>query len=108
MSKSNIIYGILLLVILVLLYIVIFRKPEVVVEPFDETPLREEIAKKDSIAQFWENEAHKWETVAHSYEAKSDSLETLKPQIQEHYGNTYKIIPDGTNVVLDSIIRANW
>lgn len=108
LTISNIIYLVLLLVILVQMYMLIFRKPDVVVQPFDDTELREEIAEKDSLANYWQAVASSWQAEAEKYEAKSDSLEQTKVVIKHHYHEIYKAIPDGTSVQLDSIIRANW
>ena len=110
MSKTNWIISGLLAVILVLAAILIFRKPNTVtvVEPFDDTELREQIRVKDSVATYWESEAARWHSVADSAIAVSDSLETFKPGIKKHYDGIYKTIPDANVIGLDSIIRANW
>lgn len=107
-QKSNLIIAAQIGIILILVCILIFKKPVTVVEPFDDTELRQQIAEKDSIAAHWELQANQWKTVASLAEAKSDSLELLKPQIQHHYHEIYTAIADGTVVELDNIIRSNW
>jgi hypothetical protein len=108
-SKSNIVIFILLGTILILGYILIFRKPEPIeVKPFDDTELRKEIAKSDSIAASWQQKAEAFQKDAIYYEAKADGLEVLKPQIHNYYDQIYKFNSTASSSELDSIIRANW
>ena len=108
-SKSNIAIFILLGIILILGYILIFRKPDPIgVEPFDDTELRKEIAVSDSIAKHWENKAQQFQVDARYYEAKADGLELLKPQIHNYYDQIYSFNSTASSSELDSVIRANW
>ena len=54
-SKSNIIIGILLLIVFGLIAYLIFSASIEEVEPFDEAPLREQIRLEDSISYSSEN-----------------------------------------------------
>lgn len=109
MKKSiNWPYAILIGIILVMGYFLIFRKPATIVEPFDETPLRNEIAKKDSISNHWEQEAAAWQNLANIEGDKADSLEKYKPSIKYYYEKKYTFNANATVLQLDSVIRANW
>jgi hypothetical protein len=109
LSKSNIAIFILLGIILILAYILIFRKPDsIVVLPFDDTKLRKEIAKSDSVATYWKQKAVDFQNKALYFEAKSDGLELLKPQIYNYYDQIYKFNSTASGSELDSVIRANW
>lgn len=79
-----------------------------VVEPFDEAPLREEIRLQDSIATYWQNNAIYWQDKADAFELKVDSLEALKPDIHENHDNQINFNATATDEQLDSVIRANW
>ena len=107
-NKINIVLGGLLLVIFSLVLYIILSGPSVVVEPFDEGPLREKIRLQDSTAVYWKQEAEAWETIAGILEAKSDSLEKLKPKINEDHDNQINFNSTATDLQLDSVIRANW
>ena len=106
--KNNITYIVLLGIILVLLYILIFRQPTTIVEPFDDTELREQIRLKDSTASYWEENALYWLGVSADHEQRADSLENIKTNIKNEYSPTYKAIPGATATQRDSILRANW
>jgi len=109
LSKTHIALIALFGIILVLLYILIFRKPDPIDVPaFDDTVLREEIAQKDSLAIAWKNIAQSHELRANKYEAKSDSLEQTKPQIKHYYHEIYTFNSTANSSQLDSVIRANW
>ena len=108
MKRSNIIFNVLLAIILVLLYVLIFRQPATIVEPFDDTELREKLDEEAAKSLYWEQLATKWEQKALQEEAKSDSLEKIKSDITDDYSKTYDIIPDSDIDGLDSILFANW
>lgn len=109
-SLNHIITGSLLTIVLILSFILIFRKPEekLVVEPFDDTKLREQIELEKQNALFWEQKALLWQNIATKAIQKSDSLENLKPNIKNHYEKTYNHIDTADVHELDSIIRSNW
>lgn len=108
MSKAGWIIIGLLGVIFTLVVILIARKPNGIVEPFDDTELREEIRVKDSIAEYWQAVSEYWEAVAVVSEAKSDSLQSLKPTIKYKYEKIYEFNATANNSQLDSVIRSNW
>lgn len=110
LSKTNIVFLVLLGTILVLSYILIFRKSDtqIVIEPFDDTLLREEIAKSDSIANHWQQVASDYQYSAALSEAKSDSIEIAKQKLQQDYDEMYKFNSTASSNQLDSVIRANW
>jgi hypothetical protein len=109
LSKSNISIFILLGIILVLAYILTFRKQDPIEVPaFDDNELRKEITKSDSVASHWEQKAKSFRDDALYYEAKADGLEVLKPQIKNYYDKIYKFNSTASNRERDSIIRANW
>ena len=106
--RSNIIYSVLLGIILVLVYVLIFRQSATIVEPFDDTEIREKLEQEAAKSLYWEQLATKWEQNALQEEAKSDSLEKIKSDITDDYSKTYNIIPDSDLDGLDSILFANW
>lgn len=106
--KVKILLGILFFIVLIQGYIIIFKNKPIEVEIFDDSILRKEIELADSLALSWQNKALTWKRIAIDAEKYSDSLENLKPLIQNHYDTVYKFIPNGTSIQLDSIIRANW
>ena len=108
MSKTNIVIGTALLVILGLISYIIINEPIRVIDAFDEAPLREQIRLRDSIADHWEQESEAWRLVARIAEDKVDSLEKLKPQIYEDHNNQINFNSTATDQQLDSVIRSAW
>jgi hypothetical protein len=109
MTKSiNWPYAILIGIILIMGYYLIFNKPDVVIEPFDEAPLREEIRLADSISLHWKEEAALMQALADSEKHKSDSLEKFKPSIKYYYEKKYTFNANADILQLDSVVRANW
>ena len=109
MTKNSIIvFGGMLLIIFALVAYMIFSEPVKVIEPFDETPFREEIARQDSIADLWKEEFIKQQTIAKEALNKVDSLEKLKPSINEDHDNQINLNASASDQQLDSVIRANW
>jgi len=106
-KPSHIIWS-LLGIILILACVLIFRKPKIVVEGFDDTELRKQIELEKQNAEYWESEAKRWHSVADSALVMSDSLQNLKPQIKYVYHEIYKFNSTATTTQLDSVIRANW
>lgn len=80
----------------------------VVVEEFDDSALRLELEREKLKVERWKEEAERLQVIATKALAAEDSLSKLPRIIHKHYDNIYKIIPDGTNAELDSLIRANW
>ena len=107
-NKINIVFVILLLIIFGLIVYIILSKPVVPVEKFDDTVLREQIRKQDSITIHWQKESIHWQNLATSYELKVDSLEALKPIIHEKYNKQIKFNNSANMLQLDSIIRSTW
>jgi hypothetical protein len=97
----------LLGIILILICILVFRKPNTVVEEFDETPYLEIIESEKLKAIYWENQAEYFSSVADSALVISDSLQNLKPEIKHVYHEIYKFNSTATTIQLDSVIRAN-
>ena len=108
MSKSNLIHFILLGALLVCLYLLIIRKPKVIVEPFDDSALLEQIRLKDSAATYWEADATYWLNISVDHERRADSLENIKTNTKNEYSPIYQAIPGATATQRDSILRANW
>lgn len=108
MIKPNHIIWALLGVILILILILVFRKPDPVVERFDEQHYLDLIESEEKKAAYYQLEAERWQSKADSAMAVSDSLEKLKPEIQHHYHEIYKFNSTATTVQLDSVIRSNW
>lgn len=106
-KETKIIAGLLLVIFALIVYI-IMRAPDVVVEPFDEKPLRDEIARRDTAIAYWSKKAkdHYWQSVM--LQNRADSLEETKVVIKHHYHEIYRDIPTASNQQLDSIIRTNW
>jgi hypothetical protein len=87
--------------VLILIAILIFRKPDVIVPKFDEKPYRDSISKL--------------QTEIGDLHDKNDSLlqenfviNNKKEQIKIIYREKYKYIRGATTHELDSVIRANW
>jgi len=108
MKSINWPYAILIGIILVMGYYLIFNKPDVVVEAFDEAPLREEIRISDSTSLHWKEEAAAWQNLADIEGDKADSLEKFKPSIKIYYEKKYTFNANADLVQLDSVVRANW
>lgn len=108
MIKPKYIIVTLLGIILILSLVIIFKKPDSVVEEFDTSELEQKLEYEMERAQFWQKEASHWHQVADSALYVNDSLKQIEPIIITHYEKVYQAIPDGTNVQLDSIIRSNW
>jgi len=83
-------------------------KPIKTVDKFDDTSLRKQIQKQDSISNYWQNKSLYWESIAYSYELQIDSLEALKPTIEKEYDEKIKFNNSATIIQLDSIIRSTW
>tara|TARA_R110000868_G_C10836883_1_gene759756 strand:+ start:224 stop:559 length:336 start_codon:yes stop_codon:yes gene_type:complete len=108
-SKSNILTIILFSIILILSYIIIFRKSEPIgVLPFDDTELLNKITISDSIITYWKYKSIGFENKALYFKTKADSLQLLKPQINNYYDQIYKFNSTASGNELDSVIRANW
>jgi len=107
-NKNNIILGSMFIVILGLIFYIIISKPNTTVNKFDETELRLQIQKSDSNVKYWENQAKYFETLAGILKEKSDSLESLKPKINEKYNNKVNFNNTANISQLDSVIRSNW
>lgn len=105
---TNIIIGVLLLIILGMAYYIIFSKSSPEVERFDETPYREELARKDSIIAERDTRIEGMKTIILDISGQRDSLAEVKQKVIHHYDKQIEIVRDGTLVQLDSIIRANW
>lgn len=107
-STNNIAYIILIGIILIMGYFMIFKTPAPIVEPFDDSALREEIRVQDSIGSYWHQQSDLWQHEAEVLGHKSDSLEKLKPSIKEYYNEKYNFNRNANITQLDSVIRANW
>lgn len=107
-NKTNIIIGILLLIVFGLVAYLIFSAPIEEVTPFDETALREQIKMQEDLTKHWQDESEVWQNKATLALDKVDSLEKLKPQIYEDYNDQIDFNSTATNQQLDSVIRANW
>ena len=101
LSKTNIIIGVLLIGVLILGYIVIYRKPDTVIELFDDTPYR------DSIKTALRKVAY-WEDYAHDVEKDRDRIKEQKQKVKYVYKPQYIYIRTADINQLDSIIRTNW
>lgn len=108
MHKTNIILAGLLITIFGLIAYIIFSSPTTVVEPFDETPFRTEIARKDSLATHWQDISKAWQNIALQAEDKVDSLEQLKPDIYIDHDGQINFNTTASDHQLDSVIRSNW
>jgi len=107
-NKTNIAIGVLLLIIVVLTGYIILKDPVVVIKPFDDGPLREEIRLEDSISTHWKDQAQAWQKVASILEHRVDSLQKIKISINNDYNDQINFNSTATNAQLDSFIRANW
>jgi hypothetical protein len=87
-------------IILVLLTIIIFRKPDPKPVEFNVKPLRDSIAL---LQKFIDQDKLKNE----AYVKKIDSLNTLPPKIKIIYRAQKAFIPTASVQQLDSIIRTN-
>lgn len=108
MKSINWSYAILIGIILIMGYRMIFSSPDVVVEEFDEAPLREEIRVADSLSLHWKGVADSALTFADGERYKVDSLEKFKPSIKYYYEKKYTFNANADILQLDSVIRANW
>jgi hypothetical protein len=102
LSKTNIIIGSLFIAVLILSYIVLYRKPETEIQLFDDQPYR------DSIAQAMESAVY-WKDYAVKMEEDRDEITKQKQQVRYVYKPQYIYIYDADVTIdqLDSIIRAN-
>lgn len=107
-QSTKIAFAVLIGIILIMGYFLIFNQPAPVVEPFDDSTLREEIRIQDSIGSYWKQESLLWQTLAVKLESKNDSLEKLKPSIINYYNEKYIFNANADINQLDSVIRANW
>tara|TARA_R110002167_G_scaffold72625_1_gene204028 strand:+ start:333 stop:662 length:330 start_codon:yes stop_codon:yes gene_type:complete len=107
-NKTNIIFGILLIVIFALVTYIIFSEPTIIGEAFDESSLREEIRLEDSTSGYWQKESIAWHNIANVLGNKSDSLANLKPSIKYYYNEKYTFNTNATTNQLDSVIRSIW
>jgi hypothetical protein len=107
MYKSNISFILLLATVFALIYYVSVLEGREI-EPFDESPLREEIRLLDSTSTHWQEEAVIWQNIANIAEDKSDSLEKFKPSIKYYYEKKYTFNTNADILQLDSVIRTNW
>jgi len=108
LSKSTIAFIILFGIILILLYILIFRKSDTQVEKFDDTALRTEIKTQNKLIKSWEKIANSAITNANKHIARADSLEKLTPEVKHYYHEIYNFNSNANTSQLDSVIRANW
>jgi hypothetical protein len=99
MKKSNIIFGILLFIILVLLYIVIFRKPDPVIEPFDDSEQVQEIERLEA-------EVDSLNVLVGQNNSERDTIVEYKDRVKTIYREKYIYINTANASQLDSIIRA--
>ena len=102
MSKNNIAFAILFLVIIIQGAVLIFGKSDTIkiTEPFDDTELRNQI-------KVAEESAAQWEQRALDYQEQRDTITIIETKIKHHYHEVYKFIPVSTDTQLDSTIRAN-
>ncbi len=101
-TKTNIIIGALLIGVLILGYIVIYRKSDTVVELFDDTELRDSIKIAQQNAVYWED-------YAHGVERERDLIKEQKQKVRYVYKPQYIYINNTANIdQLDSVIRTNW
>jgi len=108
MKSTNIVFAVLLGIILIMGYFLIFNQPAPIVEPFDDSVLREEIRIQDSIGTYWQQESALWQLRAEELGHRSDSLEKLKPSIKNYYNEKYLFNSNADINQLDSIIRTSW
>jgi len=108
LNKPTLINFISLGIILILLYILIFRKPDLPIEKFDETSLRNEIEVQKNLVKSWEKIANSAVKNADKHIARADSLEKLKPQVKHYYHEIYTFNSNANTSQLDSVIRSNW
>lgn len=106
--STNIAFAILIGIILVMGYFLIFKQPVPEIPRFDDTALRKEIARNDSLAQHWIEESLRLRILADSLMVKNDSLEKVKPKIKNYYNEIYNFNATANRMQLDSVIRANW
>jgi hypothetical protein len=107
-NKTNIIIGILLLIVFGLIAYLIFSAPIEEVKSFDESSLREEIQIQKDLAKHWQDESEEWQNKAKAAENKVDSLEQLKPKVYEKYDKQRDFADTADVMQLDSFIRSNW
>jgi len=102
LSKTNIVVFSLALVILILLGILIFRKPETIieVEPFDDTQLKEEILQLTS-------DNTRLATRVTQLQQERDSIGEIKAEVKIIYREKIKHISTAGLTKLDSIIRSS-
>jgi len=94
-------------IILILLGIVIFRKPIDNYTPFDAKPYLEKIKNLEEENKKLRSENNKIDKENIMWQAAYDSLESSKPKIKIVYAPQKAFIPNATDTQLDSIIRAN-
>lgn len=99
--KVRIVIAALIIINLILLYVVIYRKPEKEFVLFDDKPYRDSIQNALETAEYWRNEAYR-------IEADRDLLQIQKQKVKYFYEPIY-IFNSGASVTqLDSVLRANW
>ena len=102
LSKTNIIIGSLFIAVLILSYIVLFRKPETEIQLFDDQPYRDSIATATENAIYWKDQAIRMEE-------ERDQIRQQKQQVRYVYKLQYIYLYNNADIdQLDSVIRANW
>jgi peptidoglycan hydrolase CwlO-like protein len=109
MKRSNLVIGVLLLIILALVLYNIFSKPDNLNDHQARIDILEnQISEYENAITTLTFQADSLNNVAVFLESKSDSLEQVKRKVKNIYHEIYIDINTANNVQLDSIIRSNW
>jgi hypothetical protein len=95
-------------IILVLIYYISVSDSGNVVEPFDDSKIRNQIRQRDSLINIYELRFDSLMSISDSLTSVNDSLENIKPDIENQYDEIYKFNRDANATQLDSVIRASW
>jgi hypothetical protein len=98
----------MLVIILGLVYYISSSDSGSIVEPFDDSNIRNEIKQRDSLISIYEMRFDSLMSISDSLVSVNDSLESIKPNINNQYGKIYKFNSNANATQLDSVVRANW
>jgi hypothetical protein len=98
----------MLVIIIGLVYYITLGDSGSVVEPFDDSKIRNQIRQRDSLIGIYEMRFDSLMSISDSLTSVNDSLENIKPAIQNQYDEIYKFNRSANATQLDSVIRASW
>ena len=110
LTKSNIVIGVLLLIIFALIVYNIWSKPAPVLDDREAEiqKLELQIQQYETTITLLTEKADSLTGAVSALSAVNDSLESVKQEVKHVYHKIYIDISSASNQQLDSILRANW